>query len=78
MGVSIVTIRTLHISSALTFLSSCSRSTYLTDRLTDTHTDTDTHTHTHTHMHTHTICESTWEKGPCRAFFQNRVIATIG
>ena len=25
-----------------------------------------------------TLCDCTWEKGPCRAFFQNRVIATIG
>ena len=23
------------------------------------------------------ICDSAWEKGPCRAFFQNRVIATV-
>ena len=25
-----------------------------------------------------TICDSTWEKGPSCAFFQNRVIATVG
>ena len=43
MEVFIVAIRTLHISSALTFLSSCSRIIY-------------THRHTHTHTHTHTIC----------------------
>ena len=24
------------------------------------------------------ICDCTWEKGPCRASFQNRVITTIG
>ena len=48
MGVFIVAIRTLHISSALTFLSSCSRITYHTDRHTHTHTHTETHTHTHT------------------------------
>ena len=24
------------------------------------------------------ICDRTWEKGPCRASFQNRVITTIG
>ena len=24
------------------------------------------------------ICDSTWEKGQSRAFFQNRVIATVG
>ena len=24
------------------------------------------------------ICDSTWEKGPSRALFQNRVIATAG
>ena len=24
------------------------------------------------------ICDCTWERGLCRAFFQNRVIATIG
>ena len=24
------------------------------------------------------LCDSTWEKGPSRAFFLNRVIATMG
>ena len=28
--------------------------------------------------HIYILCDSTQEKGPSRAFFQNRVIATIG
>ena len=48
-----VAIRSLHISSALAFLSSCSRITYHTQ--THTHTHIHTYIHTHTHIHTHTI-----------------------